>query len=185
MDFGKQAIIIHGKGSGNPNSGWYQHVAKELTKLGIDAIYEAFPEPNTARERDWLPFIAELGADENTILIGHSTGAVAAMRYAEENEILGSVLVAPCYTDLDDESERESGYFDRPWDWDAIKKNQSWIIQFSSTDDPLIPIEEARHIHQALDTEYVEFTDRGHFGYPKKMTEFPELVSAVKEKLKK
>ena len=41
----------------------------------------------------WLPDLEELGADERTILIGHSSGAVAAMRYAESHRVLGSILV--------------------------------------------------------------------------------------------
>ena len=126
-----------------------------------------------------MPFIKELGADENTILVGHSSGAVAAMRYAEKNKILGSILVGVCYTDLGEESERVSGYFDHPWDWGSIKNNQKWIVQFASTDDPYIPIEEARYVHEHLQTDYREHTDRGHF----MDLEFPELITAIKEKL--
>ncbi|MFA5945386.1 MAG: alpha/beta hydrolase [Patescibacteria group bacterium] len=185
MDFGKQAIIIRGNGNAKPSSHWFPYVERELTKLGLEVVNVEFPDPVMAHEREWLPFLDELGADENTILIGHSSGAVAAMRYAEKNEILGSVLVGACYTDLGDAGERESGYYDRPWDWEAIKKNQRWIVQFASTDDPLIPIAEARHIHEVLGTEYTEFTDRQHFGYPKEQKEFPELVASVREKLKR
>ncbi len=105
------------------------------------------------------------------------------MRYAETHTILGSVLVGTYYTDLGKEDEKESGYFDTPWNWQAIKENQQWIIQFASTDDPYIPIEEARFIRDQLQTEYYEFADQGHFGEDKKKTEFPELVEAVKAKL--
>jgi predicted alpha/beta hydrolase family esterase len=124
-----------------------------------------------------------MGASENTILIGHSSGAVAAMRYAENNRVLGSVLVSGYYTDLNTASERASGYFDQPWDWKKIRSHQSWIIQFSSVDDPLIPIEEPRALHRFLNTEYYEFTDQGHFGYGKPKPEFPELVAAIKAKI--
>ena len=137
-----------------------------------------------ARQNFWLPFIKELGADENTILIGHSSGAIAALRFAEKNKILGTVLVGAYYTDLGDENEKESGYFDKLWDWQLIKNNQKWIIQFASTDDPFIPIEEARILHQNLNTIYYEHTYQKHFGYgssPK--LEFPELVESVRQKL--
>ena len=34
-----------------------------------------------------------LKVDEETIIIGHSSGACAAVRYAEENKVAGIILV--------------------------------------------------------------------------------------------
>ena len=34
----------------------------------------------TARESVWLPFMEEMGCDEETVIIGHSSGAAAALR---------------------------------------------------------------------------------------------------------
>jgi len=124
-----------------------------------------------------------LGADENTILIGYSSGAIAAMRYAEKNKIFGSVLVGTYYTDLGMEDEKESGYFDQPWNWQAIKENQQWIIIFASTDDPYINIEEPQYVHKQLNSEYHESTNEGHFGADKNKKTFPELINAVKLKI--
>lgn len=179
-----KAILIPGNGGGSPQDHWLPYLEQELPKLGIEVINKQFPDPELARKEFWLPFITELGADEDTIIIGHSSGALAAMRYAEDNKILGSVLVGACHTDLGDEDEKKSGYYDNPWKWDDIKKNQQWIIQFASTDDPFIPIEEARHIHEQLNTEYHEYNDQGHFGHsaqPK--DEFPELIEVLKNKI--
>ena len=64
-----------------------------------------------------------------------------------------------------------------------IKKNQRWIAQFASTDDPWIPIEEARHIHKMLGTQYFEYTDQGHFGVNKPKFEFLEIVDVIKSKI--
>ena len=178
-----KAILIPGNGGGSPKDNWFPYLERELPKIGITVINEQFPDPIIARSAYWLPFITELGTDNNTILIGHSSGAVAAMRYAETHEMLGSVLVGTCHTDLDEEIEKESGYYDEPWQWENIRKNQRWIIQFASVDDPFIPIDEARHIHKKLDTDYYEYEDQGHFGHggqPRK--EFPELVEAVRRK---
>ena len=88
-------------------------------------------------------------------------------------------MVGACHTDLDDESEKVSRYYDHPWDWDAIKANQNWILQFHSTDDPFIPVEEARFVHDHLHTEYHEDTDQGHY----QGTEIPELIEALKQKI--
>lgn len=178
-------IFIHGNGGGDINDpeGWFPYLKKEFEKLGLEVMSQNFPDPVKARRKYWIPFLEKLGTDENTILIGHSSGAVAAMRYAENHQILGSVLVAACFTDLGMESEKISGYYDDPWDWKAIKKNQHWIIQFHSTDDPFIPISEARFVHEKLNSEYYEYTDQEHFGYPNPKLEFPEIVKLIKEKL--
>lgn len=178
-----KAIIIPGNGGDLPEEKWFPYVQKELGKIGIDVTNVEYPDSVLARKEYWLPFIEKLGADEDTILIGHSSGAVAAMRYGENHKILGSVLVGACYTDLGVDTEKQSGYYDDPWKWDQIKQNQKWIVQYASTDDPYIPIEEARHIHENLDTEYYEYTDQGHFGSDKNRVEFPEMIEVIKKKL--
>ncbi len=182
MTSSPRVILIHGNDTMRWSYKWMPWIKAELEQLGLEVIGETFPDSILARARYWLPFLEErLLADANTILIGHSSGAAAAMRYAEHHQLLGSVLVSPAYTDLDDEMEKQSGYFDAPWQWERIKANQDWIIEFGSTDDPFISVEEFRHIHEQLDTEYYEFTDRGHF-YDG-CEEFPELLAAVKGKL--
>jgi len=175
-----KVIFIHGNGGSTINDNWFPWVKKELEGLGFEVIAKNLPDPIEAKSKIWLPFISSLGADENTIIIGHSSGAVAAMRYAQQNRILGSVLVSASHTDLGEESEKVSGYFDNPWDWKQIKDNQKWIVQFASTDDPYIPIKEARYIHEKLGTDYHEYGDQGHFGWNTGKKEFPELVAAIK-----
>ena len=172
-------ILLHGNGGGNAYSVWLQQVAHDLRDLGLEVVNESFPDPVKARASIWLPFLEQLGTDEDTVLVGHSSGAVAAMRYAETHKLLGSVLVSACYTDLGEASERVSGYYEAPWDWQAIKSNQDWILQFASPDDPYIPVAEARYIQKHLGTKYHELDKRGHF----MDNSFPELVKAVKKQL--
>lgn len=175
-----KAIFVPGNGGDNYQDRWRPYLKDKFEKLGIPFTNIDFPDPVLASMKEWLPFIKELGADENTILVGHSSGAEAAMRYAENNKLFGTVLISACYTDLGLRNEKQAGYYDEPWQWDKIKNNQKWIIQFHSTDDFFIPIDEARFVHKQLDTEYQEFNNRGHFGNGK---EFPEVVEAVKNKL--
>ncbi len=178
-------ILIHGNGGGWPKENWLPPVAKNLSKLkGVEVIFRRFPDPVLARAKYWLPFIKKLGADEHTILVGHSSGAVAAMRYAEKHKVLGSILVAACYTDLGEPTEKISRYYDKPWKWETIRKNQQWIVQFASVDDRFIPIREARHIHAKLRSEYYEFKHQGHFSSWDKKTDFPQIVAIIKKKLK-
>merc|ERR1712179_468552 len=81
------------------------------------------PDPVTARRSIWLPFMKEnLQVDEETIIIGHSSGACAAVRYAEENKVAGIILVGAYTSDLGDSTEAASGYFSDPWQWEKPRQ---------------------------------------------------------------
>ena len=180
-----KVIFIPGNGGGGPQDNWFPYLKEELEKLSVNVIASEFPDNYLARESYWIPFLKNtLKADEQTILIGHSSGAIAAMRFAETNRLLGSVLVAAYHSDLGLSTEKQSGYFDRAWDWESIIQNQQWMIQFASLNDPWIPIDEARFVRDKLHTEYHEFLDHGHFGGDYKKIVFPELLAALKLRIK-
>lgn len=177
----KKAILIPGNGGGSTHEEWFPYVTAALERRGCAVVSPGtWPDPVLARAEYWLPYLEQLGTDENTILVGFSSGAIAALRHAEKHRILGSVLVAGYHTTLGIREEEISGYFDTAWDWDRIRAHQRWIVQLNSPSDPYIPIEEARFLHRQLQSDYHEIANRGHF-YP--MTEFPELVAAVEKYL--
>ena len=105
---------------------------RDLAALGLEVINQTFPDNVRARAAIWLPFLEELGADEQTVLIGHSSGAQAALRFAETHRVLGSVLVGVCHSDLGDVGERASGFYRDPWRWPEIRRHQQWIGIFLS-----------------------------------------------------
>ena len=174
-------VLIHGNGGGTGQDYWFPSLQKTLEQQGLHVIANTFPDAEVAHEAIWIPYLEkEIQADEITVLVGHSSGGIASIRYAEHHTILGSVLVGVNYTDLGDATEKESGYYNHPWDWNAIKKNQQWILQFSSTDDPYIPIDQPRFIHEQLQSDYHEYSDKGHFMIP----EFPELGEILLAKIR-
>jgi len=178
-----QIIFLPGNGGATINDHWFPWLKLNLTQLGFDVIAKNFPDSLLARKKYWLPFIQNtLQPNKRTILIGHSTGAIAAMKYAESNPIYASILVAPYHTHLNDYHEKISGYFNNAWQWKNIKKNQNWIVQFNSLDDPYVPIQEGRAVHNFLNSEYYEYHKHGHFGDDIMKTKFPEIVSVIKKK---
>ena len=102
------------------------------------------------------------------------------MRFAETHRLFGSILVGVCHSDLGDAFERASGYYEAKWQWQRIRDHQQWMAIFNSTDDPHIPIAEARFVAAELRCSYYECTDRGHFV---NQHDFPELVDLVRRKL--
>ena len=79
-----------------------------------------------------------------------------------------------------DEVERASGYFNRPWRWADIRANAGFIVQFASTDDPVLPWAEQQEVADGLGAELHRFEDRGHF----QNTAFPELAAALEPRLR-
>lgn len=148
---------------------WYGFAANKLQTSGLfkEVLCEVMPDPIDAKETIWVPHLLNsMKADSKTIIIGHSSGAEACMRLLESNHLFGAVLVSACYTDLGEPSETISGYYNRPWLWEEIKKNVDstfGIIQVHSKDDPFIPVSEAEHVAQNLQSEFFLFNDRSHF----------------------
>lgn len=161
---------------------WFPYVIREFTKQGIKVVAKNFPDSFLARRKYWIPFLEnELSVDKYTIMIGHSSGAEAAMRFAENHKIYGTVLISPCYTDMGIKEETISGWYDGEWLWEKIKANQNFIIQFSSRDDPVVPISEQDYVRGKLQPEYHELESKGHFNG---MREFPELIEVVMDHLR-
>jgi len=177
-------VFIHGNGGGVGDDIWKPWLKTELEVLGHEVFSPTFPDNVEAKATVWLPYLRDtLFADEDTILVGHSSGAEAAMRYAESYKIKGSFLVGACHTDLDDPEEKVSGYYEKPWQWQKIRENQNFIVMLSSVDDPWIDIEEPRFIRRQLQCEYHEYTNKGHFmpreNSDRKWQEFPELLQII------
>ena len=121
-------IFIHGNSTEHWSFAWAPWLKNELEKRGFETFFETMPDSIIARAKYWLPFLENhVKAGENDVLIGWSSGAVAAMRYAETHKIAGSILISPCYTNLDNDLEKQSGYYDSPWQWDQIRANQQTI----------------------------------------------------------
>lgn len=73
------------------------------------------------------------------------------MRLAEQESLKGIILVSAAHTDLGDDNERASEYFDTDWHWKAMVRNtRDFILQFHSDNDHLIPVEEARFVAESL-----------------------------------
>ena len=81
--------------------GWLENELKSESQFREVVLPETMPDPVGAKESVWVPFMREtlkVGAD--TVVVGHSSGAVAAMRLAEETKVAALVLVSACHTDL-------------------------------------------------------------------------------------
>ena len=178
-----RCVIVPGNGCTGrvADANWYGWLERELrreSQFREVVLPETMPDPVGAKESVWVPFMREaLKVGPDTVVVGHSSGAVAAMRLAEETPVAALVLVSACHTDLGDPGERAAGYYARPWRWDAIRANAGRIVQFHSDNDPFIPDSEARHVAENLQSEYSELPGRSHFFTPP----FAECLGVCRE----
>lgn len=103
------------------------------------------------------------------------------MRYAETHKVYAIILVSAYVSDLGDETERESGYFNRPWLWKSIRSNCHHIIQFGSSDDPFLPWEEQQLVARETGADLHAADDKGHY----MNSVFPELIKVVDDLIRK
>ena len=155
------------------SANWYAWLDKRLRESGrfTDVQCRDMPDPHRARRSIWLPFmLSTLGCSSDTIVVGHSSGAVATMRLLEKEELAGCVLVSACHSDLGDAGEAASNYYPPsggPWQWEAIKRNSGGnIIQLHSDNDPFIPLAEAQHVADSLGIQLRLCPKRSHFFSP-------------------
>ncbi|HEX8389926.1 MAG TPA: alpha/beta hydrolase [Candidatus Saccharimonadales bacterium] len=170
-------VYLHGNQTTHWSFAWSKWLKEELEKNGHETFFETLPDSVLARKEYWLPFMKDhIKVGGNDVVVGWSSGAVAAMRFAETNKIKGSVLISPCYTDLDDEMEKQSGYYADAWKWDQIKSNQDKIALFSGDDDPYINQSEFSFIAEQVSAEHFSVPGGEHFIG---RSEFPELLSYI------
>lgn len=110
-------------------------------------------------------------------LFCYSSGSAAIMRFAESHKLFAAVLVSAYISDLGDETEARSGYFNRPWNWESIKQNCSHIVQFGSSDDPFLPWDEQRTVARETEATFHMSDCMGHY----MNSTFPELINTMRK----
>jgi predicted alpha/beta hydrolase family esterase len=189
---GLRVILAPGNGCpGNSLEGimWYPWIRDQvLATFPADKVafpLKAFPDPCFARFEVWQPFMDGLceGRQHSSIVIGHSSGAVAALRFAERHAVLGIVLCSAYDSDLGCDVEARSNNFKTPFNWAQIKANCQFIVQLHSKNDHLVDFAVGERVAASLglseaDRTFIVLQD-GHF----QNDTFPELWNVVRERL--
>ena len=180
-------VVIPGNGGCHVEAdNWYPWLRDELVKLGYSVTMTDMPDPVAAHMDIWLPYIeTELIKSENTIVVGHSSGGVAALRYLENHKLVGAILIGTNYTDLGFEDEKDAGWYDSPWQWDKIKANVGWVVQIHGEDDPYFDITEPKFIQSQIGSELLVLPNRGHFMTDQNPAndQFSEIIEIISSKI--
>jgi hypothetical protein len=180
----KKALILHGT-SGNSQGEWFGWLK---TKLELKGYQVWVPDLPGAEEPDinlYNPYILKncpFQIDEETVIVGHSSGAAAAMGLVQvlPNRVEKIISVAGFVDDLDYEPVKKM-YASWIFNWRKIKKQADKIIAIYSDDDPFVPVKHARELHKLVGAEKVLIPGQKHFSVStnNKYTEFPEILKWV------
>lgn len=182
----KNALILHGTG-GSPNENWFGWLGGELEKSGYKVWVPQLPEsnkPNIEKYNKFLLANKEWSFDEGSMIVGHSSGAVAILGLLQA--LPEGVKVGTCYlvgafrNDLKWDALKE--LFLEPFNFERIKNKAKRFVFIHSDNDPYCPLEHAEYLSKELDGELIVLPNQFHFSVGtagEKYREFPYLRDLI------
>lgn len=191
----KRAFIVHGYLS-HPKEAWLPWIKEQLEAEGYRVSLPQMPDPEYPVIRNWVEFITHLVGepDELTVMIGHSIGGQAVLRYLETlagraQSVAKTVLVASIFPTgmslADAEKETDGNPVLVPWfsqgiDPARVKRAAGQCTVILADNDPYIDTAKAAAVFRAtLDPRIIVEHGKGHFNEDDQVVELPSALAAV------
>lgn len=177
-------ILMHGKGA-DPTQKWYPWLAQELAARHILFDAPALPHADEPHIKEWQDALTSLQPSQETVLVGHSRGGVAILRWLEnqskELKVTSVILVATNSGFAKDQTisgETNYGFYtEKGYDFSKILQHCDEFVLLHSKDDLWAPYAHGVENAEGLHAQLLTFNDRGHFG--KGINEIPELLEII------
>ena len=179
-----RVIIVHGLRS-HPADCWFPWLKQALEKRGFAVRVPRMPSPDAPEMKKWVATIARVVGepDERTILVGHSLGVIALLRYLETLQsgfrVAGLVSVAGRVMGKPYKHYGVSSFFQSPVRWNRIKSRVGTVRGIYSIDDPLVSTENGRMLQQKLGAKLILERNKGHFSRTDKVFALPIALRTV------
>lgn len=159
----KNALIIHAWYN-KADERWYPEFKALLEAKGYKVALPDLPElrkdqPSLVEVLKELESVCTF--DEETVVIGHSLGALVALRLAEKHQLDKVVLVAGW--DFNDLTEGHKLFWDKPIDHALIQSHAKKILVVHSDNDPYITASTAEDMSKRFIGEFLLMKGAGHF----------------------
>jgi predicted alpha/beta hydrolase family esterase len=191
----KRAFIIYGRG-GYPTEAWQPWLKRELSRRGYRVTLPTMPNADHPDMLEWLHLISKLVGepDGETVLVGHSLGGQAVLRYLEIVGAMGKavgatvIIAGSLPPELSIAEARKKVKGDNvllPWftlgvEAPKVKAAAGRCTVILSEDDPYIPVRQAvAAFRKQLNPTIVMKSGQGHFNEDDGLTELPEALEAI------
>lgn len=160
-------LILHGT-DGSPQSNWFMWLKGVLIGKGYNVWLPQLPHSDNPNIKTYNAFLlsnTDFVFDKDTIIIGHSSGAVEILSLLQhlpsESVIKAAILVSAFKDNLGWDSLR--GLFVEPFDFDVIKKHCLEFTFIHSDNDPYCPVEHAKYLTEETSGKLIILEGQGHF----------------------
>jgi predicted alpha/beta hydrolase family esterase len=178
-------LILHGTDA-SPSANWFMWLKGKLIGRGSEVWLPQLPnsdKPNTTTYNRFLLANKNFVIDSNTILVGHSSGAVEILSLLEhlpENTVIKAAVFVSAFKD-DLKWDALVGLFQNPFDFETIKARCDKFIFIHSNNDPYVPLEHAKYLSNTLNGELIIIDDQGHFNTEASpdYKQFPRLLEII------
>jgi predicted alpha/beta hydrolase family esterase len=169
----QKAIIFHGTDCA-PDQFWYGWLADKLRARGYEVTVPHMPDINKEDIATFLPkVLAALDIDEDTVLIGHSSGGSLILSIGEQRAFKQGILVAGFSLPYD--GIEKDPILQDTYNWKKIGENCADFVFINSANDPWgCDDKQGRTMFDALGGTQIIRRD-GHFGSNGAKQQFPEF----------
>lgn len=181
----KNAVILHGT-SGSADHNWFPWLKTALETNGYKVWVPNLPSADRPNIQRYNYFLFDHGWEFNdeTILIGHSSGAVAILGLLQALPISVKVKASYLVGSFKDNLGRDdlSELFAHPFDFDKIKQKSRAFYFIHSDNDPYCPLEHAQFLHAQIGGDLIILPGQKHFSvgtFGPSYTEFPYLRNLI------
>jgi predicted alpha/beta hydrolase family esterase len=188
----KKVYLIHGW-DGSPEEPMLQWIKNKLEERNFKVIVPKMPNPSEPKINSWINKIRKVAGDlsEEDILIGHSVGCQAVLRYMEtlkDKKVAKVILIAP-WMYLDENTIKEEGeevkkiakpWVETPIDWKKVKIHCKEFIAIFSDNDPYVPLSNTNLFKEKLNAKILILNNKGHFDPSSGIKELPEILEFIK-----
>lgn len=184
----KNALILHGT-DGYPTENWFDWLRIKLEKANWKVWVPQLPhaeKPSIRRYNEFVFGNKDWEFDEDSAIIGHSSGAVAILGILQnlpDDVIVDTCILVGAFKNNLDWDALDDLFLD-PFDFEKIKKHAKRVIFIHSDNDPYCPLEHTEYLSQQLDAKLRVIPGQKHFSvgsFGEKYKEFP-LVLELLEK---
>lgn len=184
----KTAYIFHDAFS-DPFGEWYPWMKTTLEGMGYLVIVPKFPSPAGQSYESWKVVIKNYLStfDGETIMIGHGTGGLFALRLLQESttKIRGLFLVASYGGAIGNigYDRINKTFYEPALDWQKIIDRTAIIRIYAGADDPFVPKSATEELADNLNETIHTLPEGGHINKAAGFSELVVVASGIKESL--